>query len=92
VVLPLLSPTVFLNTLLAMIGSFQVFGLIYTMTGGGPLDSTNVLMLNLYRKAFGTFPFEMGYASAIAWVLFLILFALTYLQWVLRRRWVLEET
>jgi multiple sugar transport system permease protein len=92
VVLPLLSPTVFLNTLLAMIGSFQVFGLIYTMTGGGPLDSTNVLMLYLYRKAFGTFPFEMGYASAIAWVLFLILFALTYLQWVLRRRWVLEET
>jgi len=92
VVLPLLSPTVFLNTLLAMIGSFQVFGLIYTMTGGGPLDSTNVLMLYLYRKAFGTFPFEMGYASAIAWVLFFILFALTYLQWVLRRRWVLEET
>jgi multiple sugar transport system permease protein len=62
------------------------------MTGGGPMDSTNVLMLYLYRKAFGTFPFEMGYASAIAWVLFLILFALTYLQWVLRRRWVLEET
>ena len=91
VVLPLLSPTVFLNTLLAMIGGFQVFGLIYTMTGGGPLDSTNVLMLYLYRKAFGTFPFEMGYASAIAWVLFLLLFALTYLQWVLRRRWVLEE-
>ncbi len=42
-------------------------------------------------EAFGTFPFEMGYASAIAWVLFLILFALTYLQWALRRRWVLEE-
>ncbi|WP_022798048.1 carbohydrate ABC transporter permease [Thermus islandicus] len=91
VVLPLLSPTLFLNTLLAMIGGFQVFGLVYTMTGGGPLDSTNVLMLYLYRKAFGTFPFEMGYASAIAWVLFLLLFTLTYLQWVLRRRWVLEE-
>ncbi|RTI05741.1 ABC transporter permease [Thermus scotoductus] len=91
VVLPLLSPTVFLNTLLAMIGGFQVFGLVYTMTGGGPLDSTNVLMLYLYRKAFGVFPFEMGYASAIAWVLFLILFALTYLQWTLRKRWVVEE-
>jgi multiple sugar transport system permease protein len=91
VTLPLLSPTVFLNVLLAMIGAFQVFGLVYTMTGGGPLDSTNVLMLYLYQKAFGVFPFEMGYASAIAWVLFLILFALTYLQWVLRRRWVLEE-
>ncbi|MEN2982276.1 MAG: sugar ABC transporter permease [Thermus sp.] len=92
VVLPLLSPTVFLNTLLALIGGFQVFGLIYTMTGGGPVDATNVLMLYLYRKAFGTFPFEMGYASAIAWVLFLLLFALTYLQWTLRRRWVVEET
>lgn len=91
VTLPLLSPTVFLNTLLAMIGAFQVFGLVYTMTGGGPVDATNVLMLYLYRKAFGTFPFEMGYASALAWVLFLILFALTYLQWTLRKRWVLEE-
>ncbi|TFU15342.1 carbohydrate ABC transporter permease [Thermus tengchongensis] len=91
VVLPLLTPTVFLNILLAMIGGFQVFGLVYTMTGGGPVDATNVLMLYLYRKAFGTFPFEMGYASAIAWVLFLLLFALTYLQWTLRRRWVVEE-
>lgn len=91
ITLPLLSPTLFLNTLLALIGGFQVFGLVYVMTGGGPLDSTNVLLFYLYQKAFGQFPFQMGYASAIAWALFAILFVLTLLQWRLRRRWVLEE-
>ena len=91
VTLPLLSPTVFLNTLLALIGGFQVFGLIYVMTGGGPLDATNVLLFYLYQKAFGEFPPDMGYASAIAWLLFLILFGLTMIQWFLRKRWVLEE-
>jgi len=91
VTLPLLSPTVFLNTLLALIGGFQVFGLIYVMTGGGPLDATNVLLFYLYQKAFGIFPPDMGYASAIAWLLFAFLFALTVVQWQLRKRWVWEE-
>lgn len=92
ITLPLLSPTLFLNTLLALIGGFQVFGLIYVMTGGGPLDATVVLLFYLYQKAFGTFPPDMGYASAIAWVLFSLLFLLTLLQWGLRKRWVWEET
>lgn len=91
ITLPMLSPTVFLNILLALVSGFQVFGLVYVMTGGGPLDSTNVLLFYLYQKAFGLFPFQMGYASALAWVLFLILFALTLVQWQLRKRWVLEE-
>ncbi len=91
VTMPLLSPTVFLNTLLALIGGFQVFGLVYVMTGGGPLDATNVLLFYLYQKAFGIFPPDMGYASAIAWLLFALLFALTVIQWQLRKRWVWEE-
>ena len=91
VTLPLLSPTVFLNTLLALIGGFQVFGLVYVMTGGGPLDATNVLLFYLYQKAFGIFPPDMGYASAIAWLLFILLFGLTVIQWQLRKRWVWEE-
>ncbi|WP_457637752.1 carbohydrate ABC transporter permease [Oceanithermus sp.] len=91
VTMPLLSPTIFLNTLLALIGGFQVFGLVYVMTGGGPLDATNVLLFYLYQKAFGIFPPDMGYASAIAWLLFILLFGLTVIQWQLRKRWVWEE-
>lgn len=91
VTMPLLSPTIFLNTLLALIGGFQVFGLVYVMTGGGPLDATNVLLFYLYQKAFGIFPPDMGYASAIAWLLFVLLFGLTVIQWQMRKRWVWEE-
>ena len=61
------------------------------MTGGGPLDATNVLLFYLYQKAFGIFPPDMGYASAIAWLLFAFLFVLTVVQWQLRKRWVWEE-
>lgn len=58
--------------------TFQSFGQIYTMTGGGPAKSTSVIVYYLYQRAF-EFQ-EMGYASAVSWVLFIILFILTVLQ------------
>jgi ABC-type sugar transport system permease subunit len=86
ITLPLLSPTTFFIIVTATISSFQVFDAVAVMTGGGPLDSTNVLVYFLYEHAFRFF--EAGRASAIAVVLFTIVAGLTALQLVLSRRWV----
>jgi multiple sugar transport system permease protein len=81
VTLPLLTPTIFFNLIMGIIGSFQVFGQVLIVTSGsgagGPLNSLLVYMLLLYRNAFRTF--EMGYASAMALVLFIALVLLTLL-------------
>lgn len=78
VTLPLLRPTTFFITIIAIINSFQVFGYALIMTEGGPGNATNTLVLYIYQQGF-TF-FNMGYASAIAWVLFLIIFCFTMIQ------------
>jgi ABC-type sugar transport system permease subunit len=75
VTLPMLSPLIFYNVVMGIIGSFQVFVQAMVMTGGGPNDLTLFYVLNLYRQAFEFH--NMGYASALAWVLFLILLGLT---------------
>jgi multiple sugar transport system permease protein len=72
-----------------MIGSFQVFERAYVMTGGGPNYATTVYVLYLYQNAFQSF--KMGYASALAWLLFLIILALTFVQFQVGRRWVFYE-
>ena len=77
ITLPMLSPLVFFNLVMGIIGSFQVFTQAYVMTGRGPDDSTLFYVLNLYYQAFESH--RMGYASAMAWVLFLIVLALTLL-------------
>ena len=66
---------------MSVILSFQVFALVYVMTGGGPAGSTSVLVFYLYQQAFTYF--RMGYASAIGYVLFIIIFVLTILQFKL---------
>ncbi|MFQ5794999.1 MAG: carbohydrate ABC transporter permease [Candidatus Bipolaricaulia bacterium] len=78
ITLPLLRRTTAFVLVVATIQSFQVFGLIYVMTGGGPMGSTSVVVHYLYQEAFEFF--RMGYASAIAWVLFLIIFVLSFIQ------------
>jgi multiple sugar transport system permease protein len=78
ITLPLLSPAIFLNVVVSVISAFQVFAKAYIMTAGGPLDSTLVYVLYLYRVGFQYF--RMGYGSALAWVLFVIIFGLTLLQ------------
>lgn len=89
VTIPLLSPTIFFVVIITAITSFQVFDLIYLMTQGGPLDSTNVLVYSIYKNAFEYF--NIGKASAIAYVLFVIILGLTLIQWNLRKKLVYNE-
>lgn len=90
VTIPLLSPTIFFVVIITCISSFQVFDLIYMMTQGGPLDSTNVLVYAVYKNAFEYF--KIGQASAIAYVLFIIILLLTAIQWKLRKKLVYTES
>lgn len=89
VTIPLLSPSIFFVVIITAISSFQVFDLIYLMTQGGPLDSTNVLVYAIYKNAFEYF--NVGKASAIAYVLFFIILVLTLVQWNLRKKLVYNE-
>ena len=89
VTVPLLSPTIFFVVIITAISSFQIFDLIYLMTQGGPLDSTNVLVYAIYKNAFEYF--NVGKASAIAYVLFLLKLVLTLCQWNLRKKLVYNE-
>lgn len=89
VTVPLLSPTIFFVIIITAISSFQVFDLIYLMTQGGPLDSTNVLVYAIYKNAFEYF--NVGKASAIAYVLFTLILVLTLIQWNLRKKLVYNE-
>jgi multiple sugar transport system permease protein len=76
---PLLGPTNFFIVIMGVIGGFQTFGSIYVMTQGGPAGSTTTIVYYIYNNAFQWF--KMGYASSIAWFLFLIMFIVTLLQW-----------
>ena len=89
VTIPMLAPTVFFVIIITVINSFQVFDLIYMMTQGGPNDSTNVLVYSIYQNAFEYF--NVGKASAIAYVLFVIVFVLTAFQWKLRKNFIWQE-
>ncbi|MDR1327376.1 MAG: sugar ABC transporter permease, partial [Heliobacteriaceae bacterium] len=89
VTVPLLSPAIFFVVIITSISSFQVFDLIYLMTQGGPLDSTNMLVYAIYKNAFEYF--NVGKASAYAYVLFVIILVLTLIQWSLRKKLVYNE-
>lgn len=78
ITIPMLAPTTFFIMIMSMISSFQVFDIVYVLTSGGPMGSTKVLVFYVYEYAFKFF--EMGYASAISYVLFALLFILTMLQ------------
>ena len=90
VVLPLLTPTIFFNLVLSIISTFQTFTSAFVATNGGPLNTTLFYVLYLYRQAFEP-PFRMGYASALAWVLFVIVLVLTILVVRSARSWVFYE-
>jgi multiple sugar transport system permease protein len=78
ITLPLLTPTIFFVLTISLIASFQVFGLVYVMTDGGPGDSTQVYVFYLWQNAFSYF--KMGYASAMAYILFVIMLLITLVQ------------
>lgn len=89
ITLPMLSPTIFFNLVMNIIGSYQVFGASYIMTQGGPNNATLTVVLLLYRVAFEQFRF--GYASAMAWALFLIILVFTLLVIRSSQAWVYYE-
>lgn len=85
ITIPMISPAIFFSSIMGVIGSFQVFAQVFVMTGaaqpgteGGPNNATLFLVLYLYKKAFQEF--QMGYASALAWILFFIILLFTVLQ------------
>ncbi len=86
VTVPMISPATFLLVITQMINSFKVFAPVQILTQGGPGRSTTVLVYYIYRTAYQNY--RMGYASAMAWVLFAMIFIITLLQWQGQRRWV----
>lgn len=86
VTIPHISPIIFLWTIIEVIFALQVFVEAYVMTKGGPLNSTLFYNLYLYNKAFDDF--QMGYSSALAWILFVIAMILTYIQFRVSKKWV----
>ena len=89
VTVPMITPVIFFNLVISIIASFQVFNIAYIATNGGPQDSTLFLVLYLYRSGFQQF--QMGYASTIAWMLFVIILVFTIIQFRLSERWVYYE-
>jgi multiple sugar transport system permease protein len=89
VTLPMISPLIFFNLIMAIIASFQVFAQVYVMTDGGPGTATLFYVIYLYREAFQFH--NMGYASALAWLLFVLVLILTGLVIRSSRRWVYYE-
>ncbi|MBV7335451.1 sugar ABC transporter permease [Chloroflexi bacterium TSY] len=89
VTLPLLTPTTFFVLIMSIIGSFQVFEQAYIMTRGGPARSTITTVYYIYENGFEWY--KMGYASAVAWVLFALILIVTLVQWLYQDRWVFYE-
>ena len=92
VTVPMLTPTIFFNLVMGIIGSFQIFTSSYIVSNGtgGPADSTLTYVLYLYQHAFEQF--HMGYAAALAWILFVILMSITLLVFKSSGRWVYYES
>ncbi len=89
VTVPMMSPVIFFNMITGFITSLQAFVLILVMTNGGPANASLVYGLYIYREAFQLF--NMGYASALAWVLFILIILITLAQFALAQRWVYYE-
>ncbi len=89
ITLPLLTPSLFFLSITQFISSFQVFGIIYVLTGGGPARATSVYIHYLYQNAFQDS--RLGYASAMAWLLFAVIALITLIQWKLQKRWVVYD-
>jgi len=81
---PMLAPTTFFVTTISLISSFQVFDQVWIMTQGGPAGATSVMVELIYKNAFSYY--RMGYASAISWVLFALIFAVTIAQNLLQKK------
>lgn len=100
ITLPMLTPTIFFQVVTGIIGAFQIFTTAFILTGtesatGGPGNSLLFYVLYLYNRAFGKTGvggFQMGYAAALAWILFVVILIVTLVQLWLAKRWVFYET
>lgn len=90
ITLPMLSPVMFFNLVLGIINAFQMFTSAFVITAGGPANATYMYVLFLYEKAFKQF--QMGYASALAWILLLIIAVFTIINFVVSKYWVHYES
>jgi multiple sugar transport system permease protein len=86
ITLPLLTPTTFFVLVISLIRAFQVFDVVQVMTDGGPADASRTMVLYIYDTGFRFL--KMGYAASVAWTLFVIIFAITIVQWRVQGRWV----
>lgn len=89
ITIPQLTPYIFFNLVMGMIGVFQIFGEAFIMTAGGPKDSTLFYVYHLFNNAFRYG--HMGMAAAMAWILFPIILIITLIQFLLAKRWVYYE-
>lgn len=89
ITIPMLSPTLFFASVISFIGAFQIFEPMYIMTSGGPGERTLSIVMHIYQTGFRRF--EMGYASALALVVFLVIMVVTLLQVRLSRYWVFHD-
>ena len=89
ITVPMTTPVIFLNLITGIIGSFQVFTSGYLITGGGPANATLFYVLYLYNQGWKYL--RMGYASALAWILFIVILALTFVMFRFSDRWVYYE-
>jgi multiple sugar transport system permease protein len=90
ITLPMLSPTIFFNLITGVIGAFKIFTAAYVATGGGPMYGSYFYVLHLFLNAFSYW--KSGYASALAWMLFLMIMLLTLVQLRVSNRWVYYES
>jgi multiple sugar transport system permease protein len=86
ITLPMLSPTLFFNSTVTLIQSFRIFGEVFILTHGGPGNASLLYVINLYKEGFELF--HMGYASALSWILFIIVVAMTGFLFWFSRFWV----
>lgn len=86
ITIPMVSPTTFFLVIMGIINSFKAFDVIEALTDGGPGTSTTVIAYYIYREAFRYY--EMGKASAAAWIMFILIFIVTLIQWKQQKKWV----
>jgi len=86
ITLPLLTPTLFFALMITLINSFQIFDQVWIMTNGGPAGATSVIVEQIYRNAFSYS--RMGYAAAMSWVLFGLIFTISFFQNKYQKKWV----
>ena len=89
ITIPMVSPTTFFLVIMGVINSFKVFDLVQVLTGGGPGNATSMLAVYIYKEGFKYY--RTGTASAAAWIMFIIIFAVTIIQWHGQKKWVTYE-